>query len=91
MKPCEEIIVTIKIVDKGRDIDMELPTFMPWQELNFKILECLQDSMPEEYGSYCKLNAMYKGILLNDDETLASMGIWDGSIIWCTLEHKEGE
>ncbi len=81
MKACEEVIVTLIIGEQKHD--MELPSFMPWKELSKKILECLKESRTDKYAFYYYLYAEYNGHKFTDTDTLASLGIWDGSIIKC--------
>ncbi len=92
MKACEEVIVTLIIQGKNpkktfeEKLDMELPSFMPWKELSKKILECLKESKSDKYAFYYYLYAKHNGRKFTDMDTLASLGIWDGSIIECEVK-----
>lgn len=84
MKSCEQVIVTLKF--EYQDIDMELPTFLPWKFLQQKILDCLIENESRQYASYSSLIALHANSPLKSTDTLASRGIWDGSILVCTRE-----
>ncbi|WP_010165716.1 EsaB/YukD family protein [Candidatus Epulonipiscium viviparus] len=83
MKPCEEVIVTLKF--EFQEIDMELPTFMSWGTLSQKILECLRENESRKYAPFTRLTATHAGTPLIATDTLASRGIWDGSVLFCIL------
>lgn len=83
MRPCENVIVTI--IFKNRNLDMELPTFSSIKELTDKLEETL-DLMNAGYNRFGeKLILLCEGDKLPEDATLASCGIWDGSIISCDI------
>jgi len=89
MKSCENVIVTLRFLPEGKCLDMELPAFLPAFELSGKILETLRVMNPAGFGSVTELRLGYKGTTLNDSDTLAAVGCWDGGILEATL-HKGG-
>ena len=83
MRACENVIVTVRV--KSKSLDMELPTFLNIRELTIKIDETLH-SMPGRILSdeHC-VGLSFQGTVLDENQTLGSCGIWDGSILECTL------
>lgn len=83
MRACENVIVTVRV--KSKPLDMELPTFLSIHEVVTKIDETLH-SMPGRILSdeHC-VGLSFQGRALDKNQTLGSCGIWDGSIIECTL------
>ena len=89
MKCFEEVIVTLRFPWIEQDIDMQLPSFMPMEELTVKLLETLRLMMPETFVKVKSISLKgVKGVLYGQD-TLAGAGIWDGSIV--TVEKNRGE
>lgn len=76
MRPCENVIVTVIFGD--RRLDMELPTFLSMNELLPEISETLNVLFP---GNGYSIVLSYDGAALEGNDTLASRGIWDGSIL----------
>ena len=79
MQTIENVIVTLWI--SGKSVDMELPTFLPIQELRVKVRDTMRALSPGKYDSAQSVTLKYKSVTLGDEETLASCGVWDGSII----------
>ena len=79
------VMVTVKIAGASVQYDMELPADIPIKELSLKLLMALKNIEME--------NKLFMGVesikikfdaenrYLYDIETLASVGVWDGSII----------
>lgn len=86
MQACENVIVTVVL--PGEQLDMELPAFLPAAELCRKLAETLRAYRPELYGSVFQLTLRSGQRFLKENETLASLGIWDGSIIHCELQKE---
>lgn len=68
--------------------DFELPTRMPIRDLSKGILKLLKVYGPNgewdkesRYAKKISLSLFYNEIKLQNDQTLASVGIWDGSVI----------
>jgi uncharacterized ubiquitin-like protein YukD len=85
MKSCEDAIVTLKFLPGGKCFDMELPSFMPLEELEKKLLETLRVMNPASYDSVMRLR-FRQGEREFRDGTLASLGIWDGGILEIMLQ-----
>ena len=83
MRACENVIVTVRV--RSKPLDMELPAFLSIRELVEKIDETLH-SMPGRVLSdeHC-VGLTFQGMLLDKNQTLGNYGIWDGSVVECTL------
>lgn len=79
MKVCQSVIVTLQI--GCNEMDMELPTLLPIAELNIRILETLRVLFPQRYNEWKAITLCYNGGILEPMQTLASLGIWDGSFL----------
>ena len=76
----DRIIATIAL-DEKRSLDMELPVFLPVGELADKILDALQNLIPAEFEAVSEIGLSSGGQELASDSTLASVGLWDGSVL----------
>jgi len=65
---------------------MELPSFMPLEELSDKIVGSLRSMNPMAFGQMTGIRAEHNGRPLTDSETLAASGLWDGSILDIVIE-----
>jgi len=84
MRPCENVIVTLRL---GREeLDMELPTFLPIYELKGKIQETICVIYPDIWRAETTIELIHNDRMLVGEDTLASCGIWDGSILECVLK-----
>lgn len=81
MKSPENMIVTVQV--DTSTYDMELPAFMPVQELASKIVETLRCMAPGQYAGLNGLALSCRGKVLPKEKTLASCGVWDGSVLSC--------
>ncbi len=88
MKSYENVIVTVRLTPGGKSLDMELPSFIPIEELGQRILETLRVLNPTSYLSIEGLRFWDHGREITGTDTLASAGLWDGSILDITT-HKE--
>ena len=79
MKVCQSIIVTLIIGSKK--LDMELPAFLPITDVSARILETLRALYPQAYGGCTAICLRECGTTLAGNRTLASYGIWDGTIL----------
>ena len=79
MKVCQSIIVTLIIGSKK--LDMELPAFLPIADVKARILETLRALYPQVYGGCTEICLRECGTTLTGNRTLASYGIWDGTIL----------
>ena len=89
MRCSEEVIVTLRFPWIEQDIDMELPSFMEMKELTGKLLETLRLMMPETFVKVKSISLKGRAGILQENETLAGMGLWDGSVI--TVVRNKGE
>lgn len=79
MKGCQSVIVTLAIGSKK--LDMELPAFLPITDVNARILETLRALYPQVYGGCTAICLCEGGTTLAGNRTLASYGIWDGTVL----------
>ncbi len=77
----ESVLVTVMLADTGEELDMELPAFLPAGELSRRLLETLRGYRPGRYEGAEGLSLVWRGRRLGEDDSLASVGIWDGSRI----------
>jgi len=88
MKACENVIVSVAMRQGDKNLDMELPAFMPAEELGAKLLETLRVMSPATYSAVTKLGIRHSGKMLASADTLASCGAWDGAILEITFERE---
>lgn len=81
MKACENVIVTVRIFEK--QLDMELPSFLPIGELKDKILETYYVMNQVQPGRGRDVLLSYEDQILDRARSLSYYGIWDGSFIDC--------
>ena len=79
MKTCQSVIVTLIIGSKK--LDMELPAFLPITDVNARILETLRALYLQAYGGCTAICLRECGTTLAGNRTLASYGIWDGTVL----------
>ena len=79
MKARQNVIVTLRMGHE--DMDMELPAFLPIAELKVSILQTLRTLYPRSYSGCKAITLRSNGMILSPTQTLASLGIWDGSIL----------
>ena len=76
-------ILTVKIAGTKAQYDMELPADIPVKELSPKLLMGLKNLESRLFlgveGIKIKFDA--ENYYLKDKDTLASAGVWDGSVI----------
>ena len=76
----ERIIATVEL-GQGRAVDLELPAFLPVSELADKVLEALQALFPAEFDAVGQIGLTAENHELDGSSTLASVGLWDGSVL----------
>lgn len=76
----ETFIVTITTQDGAFSIDMSLPSWIPASELSPQTLAILK-LLDERFGSWLNCSLYHKGHQISGDQTLASVGAYDGSVI----------
>ena len=72
----ENAIVTVRDRFGRTELDFELPVFVPARRLRAMLLETLRALAPERWLPVTELM-----LLDGDEDTLASLGLWDGSIL----------
>lgn len=86
MKARQNVIVTLRMGHE--DMDMELPAFLPIAELKVSILQTLRTLYPRSYSGCKAITLRSNGMILSPTQTLASLGIWDGSILQGEEEYR---
>lgn len=77
----EKVIVSVMDASSGREYDMELPSQMTIKTLAQGISRFFQISGLLRGSMEVKHDIWYNDRKLRDNETLSSVGIWDGSKI----------
>ena len=78
----DTIIVTIRVAKSGQQYDMEVSPHVPCGELAKQIVSAIElENSTVARDIKNPYLATEAGHRLADSKTLASMGIWDGSII----------
>ena len=77
------VIVTVRFEKANFEQDMEVPADIPCTELCKSLLLALEEMDAETFSSFerIKLRLKRNGKVVDDDETLQSKEIWDGSIL----------
>lgn len=75
------IWVELQLPDMDYQRDAILPSQMPISELKAGLLKLLKECEPKRFSKLRSISISYCGNQLPDDETLASQGIWDGSVL----------
>ena len=77
----ETFIVTVRCAGEGIEVDMELPSGMPFGERRGKVLNVLKSLYPERFEAWAECRLTQGARLLGDKETLAGSGIFDGNYL----------
>jgi uncharacterized ubiquitin-like protein YukD len=80
----EYFIVTVMTAG-GFEADLEIPALIPFGEFKAKLLEILKILEHREFNGWSDYNIQYKNRALAADETLASIGAFDGSRLVVTM------
>lgn len=81
MPSFDNVIVTALLPFGEAQLDLELPAFYPVQDLTPKLLETLKLMQPQFYTGIQDLALIWRDQQLRGGDTLASVGVWDGSIL----------
>lgn len=82
----EKAIVTVQAPEWGFSADVELPVNMPLYQLRIGLLRLLREKTPRLFSRAAEIKLIYNGKMLDDDrKTLASLGIWEGSVLTLKL------
>lgn len=79
----DRVIVTVRCQDSRQLYDIEMPANIPANKLAVKIKELVESvdiNFTDSEYDY-KINVEGLGRDLENDESLAEAGVWDGSII----------
>jgi|GEM_PF-839162 len=74
-------LVTVRIAESRKQLDMELPTDMPAGELAPKLLAALKNVEDARLHDVTQIRIKVDARYLDGAETLSSAHIWDGGII----------
>lgn len=77
----DHVIVSIRLVDGSYEADVELPSKMPMKKLIPELRAFLTKLAPSVFHDNQDIELYNNGVLLAENETLISRGIWDGGII----------
>ena len=75
------VIVTVREPIRQTELDLEMPAFVPICRLRGELLEALHTLRPQQWLSVSAIELLDGERVLADGETLASLGLWDGSIL----------
>ncbi len=81
MKLLERAIITVRCEKRKFQTDLELPTSVPVSLLRPKLLASLALMEPGLFSSIGTVALSANGIVLLDEDCLATKGVWDGGII----------
>lgn len=86
MKCCDSVLVTLRFEAQGRSLDMELPAFLPLEELERRLLETLGEMDPVRFGGAQGIALKQEDRPLDGAVTLAQAGVWNGGVLDAALE-----
>lgn len=75
----EYFIVTVADADGRFETDLEIPSRLPFRLFKGKLLEILKMMGGRSFQSWSDYRLRFKNYTLKDDDTLASVGAFDGS------------
>lgn len=81
MPSFDNVIISVDLPFGDARLDLELPAFYPVESLAPKLLETLKLMQPQYYASVHGIELLWRDQTLHSGDTLASVGIWDGSIL----------
>ena len=77
----ETFIITVRCVEEGVELDMELPSGIPAGELRGQALNVLKSVYPDRFEAWAECRLSHGPRVLRDGETLAESGIFDGNYL----------
>ena len=77
----DKVIVSIADEENKFYADVELPTRMAIHNLSKGIVRLLREFEPLKYAGKTSANLWAGDTKLKEDQTLASAGVWDGSVV----------
>lgn len=75
----QTVIVALEDQENGFSCDAELPSDMPAGELRTGLLRLLRSCEPRYYAGCDYLALNFNGLTIEEGQTLASVGAWEGS------------
>lgn len=76
-----QVVVTLQVESGQYAADYELPATLPVSKLSDLLLSVLVQQHPQLFGRWKRLRFIWNGAALKGNDTLAALGIWDGSIL----------
>lgn len=84
----ETVLVTVASDSEYFEADMELPGELPVKELKAEVMNVLRNEFGGSFTAWKSCSLEYRNITLNDEDTLISAGVFDGSRL---LVYEEGQ
>ena len=85
----DSVWVELSFPDMDYHRDALLPSQMPVSKLKEGLLKLLKEREAKRFSKVTGISIFYQGELLPNDATLASQGIWDGSILVLEVRRKK--
>ena len=82
----EQAIVTMRLEGSNYEADIELPTNLAMNKLIPELKHFFEAQAPGYFNNINEISLSANGFDLGDKDTLASKGLWTGSII--TIRRK---
>ena len=77
----DTVIVSVLCAENGVNIDMEIPTNMPVDNLQAKILDAFRSRYGGKFLNWKGCRIICDNVILNGCDTLADKGIFDGKYL----------
>ena len=74
-----KVIISLKDTTLDYSSDVELPSEMPIKDLSTGLIRLLRTYEPRKYAGCTSVDLWFGDEKLKDEQTLASIGAWDGS------------
>lgn len=78
----DSVLVTLEIKSIGVETDLSCPANKPVRFLREEILNVLREQYGSKMNPVQSISIEFNGRELTGDQTLASVGAWDGSYIF---------
>ena len=75
----EYFIVTVRDADRRFEVDLEIPSRLPFSAFKDKLLEILKIMGGRAFQGWNNYRILFKNYAMQDSDTLASLGAFDGS------------
>lgn len=76
----ERAVVTLRLPN-SEEMDVDVPLFLPGDELCQKLLGVLQEIRSKEFIKAGQISVSIQGERLLENDTLASRGVFDGAVL----------